>query len=63
MRPVSPMWQGATLDTRLPLLADQARLGRFSIGDIALLCRGILIVVICLRRALEGRAAVCADGS
>jgi hypothetical protein len=43
MRPVSPMWQGATLDTRLPLLADQARLGLFLIGDIALLCRGILI--------------------
>ena len=27
VRPASPMWQGATLQTRLPLLADQARLG------------------------------------
>jgi hypothetical protein len=54
--PASPMWQGATLETRLPLLADQARLGLFSIGDIALLFGGILIVVICLRRRLSGAA-------
>jgi hypothetical protein len=53
VRPASPMWHGATLETRLPLLADQARLGLFSIGDIALLSGGMLIVVICLRRALE----------
>jgi hypothetical protein len=63
VRPVSQMWEGATLDTRLPLLADQARLGLFSIGDIALLCGGILIMVICLRRALERSAAGRADGS
>lgn len=63
VRPLSPMWQSATLDTRLPLLADQARLGLFSIGDIALLCGGILIVVISLRRALERSAAGRADGS
>jgi hypothetical protein len=50
--PASPMWQGATLRTRLPLLADQARLGLFSIGDLALLFGGILIVAICLRRTL-----------
>ena len=56
VRPASPMWQGATLQTRLPLLADQARLGLFSIGDIALLFGGILVVAICLRRTLE-RAA------
>ena len=53
VRPLSPLWQSATLDTRLPLLADQARLGLFSVGDIAILCGGILIEVICLRRALE----------
>jgi len=53
VRPASPMWHGATLQTRLPLLADQARLGLFSIGDIALLFGGILIVAICLRRTLE----------
>jgi hypothetical protein len=53
VRPASPMWQGATFQTRMPLLADQARLGLFSIGDIALLGGGILIVTICLRRSLE----------
>ena len=55
LRPASPMWQGATLQTRLPLLADQARLGMFSIGDIVLLFGGILIVAICVRRTLERR--------
>ena len=50
VRPASPMWHGATLQTRMPLLADQARLGLFSIGDIAMLGGGILIVAICLRR-------------
>src|SRR6202158_5970654 len=53
VRPASPMWQGATLQTRMPILADQARLGMFSIGDIALLGGGILIVAICLRRTRE----------
>jgi hypothetical protein len=53
VRPASPMWQGATFQTRMPLLADQARLGLFSIGDIALLGGGILIVTICLRRTHE----------
>src|SRR5580704_703843 len=53
VRPASPMWQSATFQTRMPLLADQARLGLFSIGDIALLGGGILIVTICLRRTLE----------
>jgi hypothetical protein len=52
VRPASPMWQGATLQTRMPLLADQARIGLFSIGDIALLFGGILIVAICFRRTL-----------
>ena len=54
VHPASPMWHGGTLQTRLPLLADQARLGLFSIGDIALLlgvflswrssCDGCLLV-------------------
>lgn len=52
VHPASPMWQGATVQTRLPLLADQARLGLFSLGDIALLVGGTLIVTICLRRTL-----------
>ena len=55
VHPASPMWQGATLQTRLPLLADQAWLGLFSVGDIALLFGGILVVAICLRRMLERR--------
>ncbi len=63
VRPVSPMWQGATLYTRLPLLADQAGLGLFSIGDIALLFGGILIVGICLRPTIKRNAAGRADGS
>jgi hypothetical protein len=53
VHPASPMWHGATFQTRLPLLADQARLGLFSIGDIVLLLGGILVVAICLRRTLE----------
>ncbi len=60
VHPASPMWQGATWQTRLPLLADQARLGLFSIGDIALLFGGIVIIAICLRRTLEGnRSRTC----
>ena len=54
VHPASPMWHGGTLQTRLPLLADQARLGLFSVGDITLLFGGILIVAICLRRMLLG---------
>jgi hypothetical protein len=54
VRPASPMWQGATFQTRMPLLADQAQLGMFSIGDITLLGGGFLIVMICMRRKLEG---------
>ena len=59
VRPASPMWQGATVQTQLPLLADQAGLGLFSIGDIALLLGGSLIVVICLRQRLERRGILC----
>ena len=54
LRPVSPMWLAATSKTRLPFLADQARLGMFSVGDLVMLFGGILIVVaICLHRALK----------
>ena len=54
MRPVSPMWRAATSKTRLPFLADQARLGMFSVGDLVMLFGGILIVVaICLHRTLK----------
>ena len=55
VRPASRMWQGATSQTRMPLLADQARLGLFSVGDITLLFGGILVVAICFRRTLERR--------
>lgn len=53
MHPVSPMWRAATSKTRLPFLADQARLGLFSVGDLVMLFGGILIVAICLHRALK----------
>jgi hypothetical protein len=53
LHPVSPMWRAATCHTRLPFLADQARLGLFSVGDLSLLLGGILIIVaICLKRTL-----------
>ena len=53
VHPTSPMWHGATFQTRLPLLADQARLGLFSVGDIALLLGGIIIVATCSLRMFE----------
>jgi hypothetical protein len=65
LHPTSPMWRAATSHTRLPLLADQARLGLFSVGDLALLLGGILIIVaICLQRALrvEGSLKLQAAG-
>jgi hypothetical protein len=53
LHPVSPMWRAATCHTRLSFLADQARLGLFSVGDLSLLLGGILIIVaICLKRTL-----------
>jgi hypothetical protein len=57
LRPVSPMWQAATAHTRLALLADQAQLGLFSVGDVILLLGGGLIMAICFRRAIRRRAA------
>jgi hypothetical protein len=53
VHPLSPMWQAATSKTRLPYLADQARLGMFSIGDLVMLFGGSLILVICLHRAIK----------
>jgi hypothetical protein len=50
------MWQAATPNTRLPFLADQSRLALFSVGDISLIFGGTLIVAVCLRRSLRGRA-------
>jgi hypothetical protein len=53
LHPAGPMWRAATSTTRLPFLADQARLGLFSVGDLVMLCGGILIVTICLYRTLK----------
>lgn len=53
LHPVSPMWQAATPKTRLAFLGDQVRLGLFSVGDLAMLFGGILIVAICLHRTLK----------
>lgn len=57
IRPASPLWQVATPHTRLSVLADQARLGLFSVGDVSLLFGGTLIVVICIRRTLTRTTA------
>lgn len=59
LHPASPMWRAATSKTRLPFLADQARLGLFSAGDLMMFFGGILIVAICL----QSRAAELAKGS
>jgi hypothetical protein len=53
VHPASPMWRAATSNTRLPFLADQARLGLFSVGDLVMLFGGLLIVAICLHRSLK----------
>jgi hypothetical protein len=53
LRPVSPMWRVATPQTRLAFLGDQSQLGLFSIGDLAMLSGGILILAICLHRTLK----------
>ena len=50
VRPSGPMWGPATSETRLSFLADQARLGLFSFGDLMLLCGGFSIVFAGLRR-------------
>jgi hypothetical protein len=53
LHPVSPMWKAATPQTRLAFLADQGRLGLFSVGDLVMLLGGMLIVAICLHRTLK----------
>jgi hypothetical protein len=50
LHPASPMWRAATSNTRLPFVADQAWLGLFSVGDLAMFFGGVLIVAICLYR-------------
>lgn len=50
VRPSGPMWGAATSETRLSFLADQGRLGLFSIGDLMLLCGGLSILGAGLRR-------------
>jgi hypothetical protein len=60
--PVSPMWRAATCHTRLPFLADQARLGLFSVGDLGLILGGIpIIVTICIQRARSYGRKLCAS--
>jgi hypothetical protein len=53
IRPANATWQAATPNTQLAFLADQARLGLFSLGDLVLLLGGFLILAICLRRILR----------
>jgi hypothetical protein len=61
LHPMSSMWRAATSNTRLPFLADQARLGLFSVGDIGLIFGGIIVVAICLQQTLkmEDRTTPC----
>lgn len=53
LHPASPMWRAATPKTRLAFLADQVRLGLFSVGDLVMFFGGILILAICLHRTLR----------
>ena len=53
VRPAGPMWGAATAHSRLTFLADQARLGLFSIGDLLLLLGGMAIFAVCVRRTLK----------
>src|SRR5579863_3177806 len=53
VHPLSPMWRAATSTTRLRFLADQSRLELFSVGDLAMLFGGILIISFCLHRFLK----------
>jgi hypothetical protein len=53
IHPVSPIWQAATSHTRLTFLADQARLGLFSLGDLVMLFGGLLMIAIFLRRVFK----------
>jgi hypothetical protein len=60
VHPISPMWKAASSKTELSLLADQAHLGLFSIGDLVMLLGGCLIVVVtCLNRASKGKILFC----
>ena len=61
LHPMNSTWQAASSTTRLAFLADQARLGMFSVGDIALLAGGILVVAIFVRRILELRGTYQSD--
>lgn len=53
IHPASQIWQAATPETRLPLLADHAQLGLFSVGDIVMLFGGSLVLAICVGRASQ----------
>ena len=53
--PASPMWRAAAPTTRFAFLADQARLGLFSVGDVMMILGGILIVATPALRALKIR--------
>jgi hypothetical protein len=53
LHPASPMWRAATTTTQLAFLADQGRLGLFSIGDLVMIFGGLLIVAICARRTFK----------
>jgi uncharacterized integral membrane protein len=51
------MWRPATTTTRLAFLADQARLGLFSIGDLVMIFGALLVVAICALRMFKTHQA------
>lgn len=63
LHPLSPLWQAATSQTRLSLLADQSRLGLFSVGDLVMFLGGFLILAICLRRVSRVKFGSNVSGS
>jgi hypothetical protein len=52
------MWPGCDIENAAPFLADQARLGLFSIGDLVLIFGGILVVAVCLHRTLKMKGSL-----
>jgi hypothetical protein len=53
-----PNVAGCDVENAVPFLADQARLGLFSIGDLVLMFGGILIVAVCLHRTLQMKGSL-----
>lgn len=51
--PASQLWSPATTQTQMPLLADQARLAWFSVGDLGVIFGGLIILTLCTCRRFK----------